>query len=157
MIKEGNKAPAFNLPSSEGGKRRLSELAGKWVVLFFYPRDNTSGCTLEAKDFTALARKFSNQNAHVIGVSKDSIESHCKFIDKQALTVELLSDGDTKVMQKYGVWGEKKLYGKTSMGTIRTTVVIDEGGVVRKIYSKVRVNEHATAVLEELKELRKAH
>ncbi|MEM9194336.1 MAG: thioredoxin-dependent thiol peroxidase [Myxococcota bacterium] len=153
MISVGKKAPAFTLPSSEGDKARLRELEGQWVVLYFYPRDNTPGCTTEAQDFRDAAEALEERGAVVLGVSKDSLESHGKFIDKYDLNFPLLTDKDGKVLEKFGAWGEKNMYGKKSMGIIRTTVIIDPKGKVRKIFSKVRVKGHVDKVLEALDEL----
>lgn len=156
MIQVGKKAPAFNLASSEGGKVRLSELAGKIVVVYFYPRDSTSGCTLEAQDFTAKIEDFKSAGAVVFGVSKDSIESHCKFRDKYKLAVPLLSDPDGKMLEAYGAWGDKVLYGKKSKGIIRSTVLIGTDGKVVKHWPKVTVKGHADAVLAAVNELAEA-
>ena len=153
MIEEGKKAPAFTLESSAAGKAKLTEQKGKWVVLYFYPRDNTPGCTTEAKDFRDHQDAFAERDAVIFGVSKDSIASHCKFIDKYDLTFELLSDPDGKVLEKYGAWGEKNMYGKKMMGIIRTTVLIDEDGRTQKVFPKVRVKGHVDKVLEALGEL----
>ncbi len=153
MLEVGKKAPAFSLPAKSGKKVALKDFAGQRVVLYFYPKDNTPGCTTEATDFRDAAARLKKDNAVVLGVSKDSIESHCKFADKYELNFELLSDADGSVIEKYGAWGEKNLYGKKSMGIIRTTVVIDEQGVVRKTFPKVRVAGHVDKVLEALSEL----
>ena len=150
MVDEGKKAPAFSLPNQHGEKVSLKDFAGKRLVLYFYPRDNTPGCTTEALGFRDAAKKLEKLNAVVLGVSKDSAASHCKFIDKQGLNFDLLTDADGAVLAKYGAWGEKVLYGKKSEGILRTTVVIDEQGVVRKVFPKVRVNGHVDAVLETL-------
>lgn len=150
MIEEGKKAPAFTLAASTGGKVALSDYAGKRLVLYFYPKDDTPGCTTEAKDFQAAAAALKKRNASVVGVSKDAVETHCKFGAKYGLAFPLLSDPEAKVIEKYGAWGEKNMYGKKSMGIVRTTVLIDEGGVVRKIFSKVRVSGHVDAVLAAL-------
>jgi len=155
MIKVGNKAPAFTLPNGSGDKVKLSELSGKTVVLYFYPRDNTPGCTTEAVDFQSSLAKFKRQNAVILGVSKDSIESHEKFATKQGLKFDLLSDPEAKVIEKYGAWGEKNMYGKKSMGIIRSTVVIGPDGRVKKIFPKVRVKGHVDQVLETVKEVAK--
>ena len=155
MIKEGKKAPAFTLASSEGGKVSLKDFEGQYVVLYFYPRDNTPGCTTEANDFNAALRKLEARDAVVLGVSKDSIESHCKFADKYELKFPLLSDPDGKVLEKYGAWGEKNMYGKKSMGIIRSTVLIGPDGKVIKHFPKVRVKGHVDEVLEALDEARK--
>jgi thioredoxin-dependent peroxiredoxin len=149
-IEVGKKAPAFSLPADSGSKVSLADYAGKRLVLYFYPKDDTPGCTTEAREFSAAIKKFAKLNAAVVGVSKDTVEKHCKFRDKYGLTIPLLSDEDGKVLEKYGAWGEKNMYGKKSMGIVRTTVVIDDKGVVRKIYPKVRVAGHVDKVLEEL-------
>ena len=154
MIKEGKKAPAFNLESSEGGKVALKDLAGKYAVIYFYPRDNTPGCTVEANDFNKALRKFKARDTVVLGVSKDSIASHCKFADKYKLKFPLLTDPDGKMLEKYGAWGEKNMYGKKSMGIIRSTVLIGPDGKVLKHFPKVRVKGHVDDVLEALDEAR---
>ena len=150
MIEEGKKAPAFSLPASTGGKVSLSDFVGKRLVLYIYPKDDTPGCTTEAKDFGAARERLAALSAEVVGLSKDSVEAHCKFAKKHGFDFPLLSDPDGKVIEKYGAWGEKNMYGKKSMGIVRTTVVIDERGVVRKIFSKVRVAGHVDKVLEVL-------
>ncbi|MDH5676350.1 MAG: thioredoxin-dependent thiol peroxidase [Myxococcales bacterium] len=153
MIEEGKRAPAFTLESDSGDKVSLSKLKGKNVVVYFYPRDNTPGCTVEAQDFNKALKKLEKLDAVVLGISKDSIASHCKFRDKYGLKFPLLSDPDGGVLEKYGAWGEKKLYGKTSMGIIRSTVIVGADGKVKKIFPKVRVKGHVDAVLEALAEL----
>ena len=153
MIEEGKRAPAFTLASSDGDKVSLSKLKGQNVVLYFYPRDNTPGCTTEANDFNKALKKLEKLDAVVLGVSKDSIESHCKFRDKYKLKFPLLSDPDGKVLEKYGAWGEKNMYGKKMMGIIRTTIIIGADGKVKKIFPKVRVKGHVDKVIEALKEL----
>lgn len=153
-IEVGKKAPAFTLESSEGGKVKLSELAGKVVVLYFYPRDNTPGCTVEANEFQAAMPRLKKLGATVLGVSKDSIASHCKFADKHKLRFPLLSDPDGKVLEKYGAWGEKNLYGKKTLGIIRTTVVIGPDGKVRKVWPKVKVKGHVDDVIDSLREMK---
>ncbi|HEX6242633.1 MAG TPA: thioredoxin-dependent thiol peroxidase [Polyangiales bacterium] len=150
MVDEGKKAPAFSLPNQHGKKVSLKDFAGKKLVLYFYPRDNTPGCTTEALGFRDAAKKLEKLNAVVLGVSKDSAASHCKFIEKQSLNFDLLTDADGEVLAKYGAWGEKVLYGKKSEGILRTTVVIDEQGVVKKVFPKVKVNGHVEKVLEVL-------
>ena len=156
MIKEGKTAPDFSLPSSAGGEVTLSDLRGKAVVLYFYPRDNTPGCTREACAFRDALGRIKRRGAVVLGVSKDSVESHCKFADKHGLKIPLLSDPDGKVIAKYGAWGEKKMAGKTRMGIIRSTVVIDPDGKIAKHYPKVRVKGHVEEVLETVRELARA-
>lgn len=150
MIEEGKKAPAFSLPAVGGHKVSLADYAGKRLVLYFYPKDDTPGCTTEAKDFQAAEKRFAKLSAAVVGISKDSLAAHEKFCGKYGLGFPLLSDPEGKVIEKYGAWGEKNMYGKKSLGIVRTTVVIDERGVVRKIFPKVRVNGHVEQVLETL-------
>lgn len=151
MIKEGNKAPQFTLPDSNGKKVSLKDYLGKKVVLYFYPKDMTSGCTREACDFRDAHPNFKKLNAVVLGVSADSSASHQKFSDKYDLPFTLLSDEDKKVLGKYDVWKEKSMYGKKYMGIERTTVVINEDGKIQKIFPKVKVNGHIEEVLKELK------
>ena len=153
-IEVGKKAPAFTLESSEGGKVKLSDLAGKLVVLYFYPRDNTPGCTVEAEGFRDAAAALKKLGAVVLGVSKDSIASHCKFRDKYKLSFPLLTDADGKVMEAYGAWGDKVLYGKKMKGVIRSTVLIDKNGKVAKHWPKVSVKGHVDEVVEAVKALR---
>jgi peroxiredoxin Q/BCP len=147
VIQVGKKAPAFTLESSEGGKVKLSELAGKIVVIYFYPRDNTSGCTLEAQGFRDALPDFTAAGAVVYGISKDSIASHEKFRDKYSLTFPLLTDPDGKMMEAYQAWGDKVLYGKKSKGIIRSTVLIGTDGKVVRHWPKVTVKGHVEAVL----------
>ena len=151
MLKEGSKAPAFKLPSHQGGTVALRDLKGRWVVIYFYPRDNTPGCTTEAQDFRDAAKELDELGAVVLGVSKDSLKSHEGFAAKHELPFALLSDPDGTTIDQYGAWGEKKLYGKTSMGIVRTTVLIDPEGRVLKVFAKVRVNGHVAAVLDALR------
>ena len=147
MVKEGTKAPAFSLESDDGGKVSLADLKGKKVVLYFYPRDNTPGCTLEAQGFRDAAAQLKKKGAVVLGVSRDSINSHCKFRDDHKLNFRLLSDPDAKAIKAYGAWGEKNMYGKKTEGILRTTVIIDEDGKVAKVFPKVKVAGHVDAVL----------
>jgi peroxiredoxin Q/BCP len=153
MLEVGKKAPAFNLESSDGGKVKLADLAGKPVVLYFYPRDNTPGCTVEAQDFQASLAAFTKAGAVVLGVSKDTIATHCKFRDKFGLKFPLLTDADGKTMESYGAWGDKVLYGKKSKGIIRSTVLIGKDGKVVKHWPKVSVKGHVAEVLEAVKAL----
>ena len=153
-ITVGRKAPEFSLADETGKKVKLSDFAGQWVVLYFYPRDNTPGCTTEACEFTESLAKFEKLEAKVLGCSPDSPESHQKFIEKQKLKITLLSDPDHVVMDKYGVWGEKNLYGKVSMGVIRSTVIIDPTGKIAHHYPKVKAEGHAEEVRAKLVELR---
>ncbi len=153
MIEVGKKAPAISLPDTEGTKRTLKEFLGKKVVLYFYPKDNTSGCTAEACDFRDAFPKFGKTNAVIIGLSPDSVQSHKRFAEKFELPFILLSDEDKKVLEKYGVWKEKSMYGRKYMGVERTTVLVDEKGIIRKIYPKVKVNGHVDQVSNDLKEI----
>lgn len=150
MLKEGQKAPEFTLPDKDGNKVSLSDFKGKKVVVYFYPKDNTPGCTQEACDFRDNFPEFNKINAEVIGISKDSVKSHEKFSDKYELPFKLLSDEDTKVIQDFGVWKEKKMFGKSYMGIVRSTFIIDEQGVIQKVFPKVKVKEHIEEVLKEL-------
>jgi peroxiredoxin Q/BCP len=156
MLEVGKKAPAFTLESSDGGKVKLADLSGKIVVLYFYPRDNTSGCTLEAENFRDAVPALKKLGAVVLGVSKDSIESHCKFRDKYKLSFPLLTDEDTKVMQAYGAWGDKMNYGKKYKGIIRSTVLIGKDGKVVKHWPKVTVKGHVDDVVAAVKDLAKS-
>lgn len=153
MLEVGKKAPAITLPDSDGNKRTLKEFLGKKVVLYFYPKDNTSGCTAEACDFRDSFPNFKKTKSVVIGISPDSIESHKKFAEKFELPFILLSDVDKKILEKYGVWKEKSMYGRKYMGVVRTTVLVDAKGIVRKIYPKVKVKGHVEEVFKDLKEV----
>ena len=152
MVKEGNKAPDFSEKNQDGKPVKLSSFKGKKnIVLYFYPKDMTPGCTTEACDFRDQFKKF--KNTVILGVSTDPPERHQRFIDKYGLPFELIADENKKVANKYGVWQEKKLYGKTFMGIVRSTFIIDKKGMVRKIFQKVRVKEHVGEVLKILKEI----
>jgi peroxiredoxin Q/BCP len=155
MLEVGKKAPAFSLESSDGGKVKLADLAGKPVVVYFYPRDNTPGCTTEANDFRTAMPQFKKLGVTVLGISKDSIASHHKFRDKYELNFPLLSDPDGKMLEAYGAWGEKNMYGKKMMGIIRSTVLIDDKGKVAAVWPKVSVKGHVDAVLAAAKALKK--
>jgi len=146
-VQAGQKAPDVTLPRDGGGKVSLSEFAGKKVVLYFYPRDDTSGCTKEAVGFSTALPDFEAAGAVVIGVSKDSVKSHDKFRDKHGLGIILASDENGDVCERYGVWVEKSMYGKTYMGIERSTFLIDGDGVVREVWRKVKVPGHADKVL----------
>jgi peroxiredoxin Q/BCP len=152
-IEEGAKAPAFNLPSTDGKKIALKDLVGKNVVLYFYPKDDTPGCTREACQFRDSISKLEKVGAVVLGVSPDNLASHEKFVDKYKLPFPLLSDEDHKVAEKYGVWREKKNYGRTYMGIVRSTFIVDKEGRLAKVFSNVKVDGHDAKVLEELKAL----
>ena len=148
MLEEGKKAPAFTLAASDGTKVSLGDFKGQKVILYFYPKDDTPGCTREAEGFRSALAKIKKKNAVVLGVSRDSIESHCKFIDKYDLNFPLLSDPDGKVLRAYGAWGEKNMYGKKTEGVLRTTVIIDGEGKVEKVFPRVKVDGHVDKVLE---------
>jgi peroxiredoxin Q/BCP len=143
----GAVAPEFALPTDGGGEIRLSKLRGRKVVLYFYPKDDTSGCTMEAKDFTRLAPEFRARGIAVVGVSPDSAASHQKFKDKYELDLVLGADDAKTVVQAYGVWGQKSMYGRTYMGVERTTFLIDATGHIARIWPKVKVSGHAEEVL----------
>lgn len=149
-LKVGDNAPQFELPNQDGVSIALKDFIGKRVILYFYPKDNTPGCTTQACDFTQNYEKFMSKNAVIIGISPDDIKSHENFIKKFMLKHILLSDSDKEVAKSYGVWGLKKNYGKEYEGIIRSTFVIDEKGKIAKIYSNVRAKDHASKVLEEL-------
>jgi peroxiredoxin Q/BCP len=150
-VTEGAKAPDFELESA-GGPVRLSDFGGRTLVLYFYPKDDTTGCTREAQDFTALSDDFAKAGAAVMGVSKDSVKSHEKFAAKYGLNLTLASDPDGKVIEGYGSWGEKSLYGRKYMGIDRSTFLIKDG-VVRRVWRKVKVPNHAQQVLEAVRAL----
>lgn len=147
MLEVGTKAPDFTLKNQEGQEVSLSQFAGKRVVLYFYPRDNTPGCTRQACGFAQNYEGFTQRDVVVIGVSKDSVASHLKFAQKYELPFVLLSDPDLEAIQAYGVWQEKKLYGKVSMGVVRTTYVIDPQGVIEKVMPKVKPDTNAAEIL----------
>ena len=151
-IQIGSQAPDFTAPSSDGDIT-LSALKGSPVVLYFYPKDNTPGCTKEACGFRDVRGELEAKGAKVFGVSKDSLQSHERFTEKFHLNFPLISDPELEIHQAYGAWGDKKLYGKTFLGVIRTTVLIDGDGVIRKIWPKVKVNGHVDAVLAAIDEL----
>jgi len=153
MVEVGKKAPAFTLESSDGGKVKLADFTGQTVVLYFYPRDNTPGCTLEAQELTAAVPALTKLGATVLGVSKDSIASHCKFRDKYKLRFPLLSDPEGKVLEAYGAWGDKVMYGKKMKGIIRSTVLIDKAGKIAKVWPKVSVKGHVDEVVAAVKTL----
>ncbi len=147
-LKAGDRAPDFKLPGNGGKTISLSDSKGKQVVLYFYPKDMTPGCTIEANDFSALADDFQKAGTVVIGVSKDSPVRHDKFCQKHNLKIDLVSDEDGRLCDAYGVWKEKSLYGRTFMGIVRTTFLIDGKGVIRAVWPKVKVKGHAREVLE---------
>ncbi len=150
MIKEGTKAPDFTLNDKDGNAVSLSDFLGKKVVLYFYPKDNTPGCSRQACAFAAAYEGFKNANIAVIGISKDSVASHAKFAEKYSLPFVLLSDPDRAAIEAFGVWQEKKMCGKVSMGVVRTTFIIDENGIVEKVMEKVKPDTNAQEILEYL-------
>jgi peroxiredoxin Q/BCP len=152
-VEEGKAAPAFTLPDQDGRKVALKDFRGRHVIVYFYPADDTPGCTLEAQGFRALSRDFDRQNAVVLGVSPDDGDSHCAFIDKYKLPFTLLSDPSRKVMTRYGAFGEKVLYGKKKMGVIRSTVWVGPDGKVRRHWKRVaKAETHPEQVLKALRE-----
>jgi len=153
MLNEGSKAPDFELQDQNGKVHKLSDYRGKWVVLYFYPKDLTPGCTTEACKFRDEFPKFEGVNAVVFGVSKDSIARHEKFASKYELSFPLLSDEEGKLCGDFGVWQEKSMYGRKYMGIVRSTFIIDPQGIVAKVYPKVKVKEHAAEVLNDLREM----
>ncbi|MCK5832173.1 peroxiredoxin [bacterium] len=150
----GNPAPEFQLLSANSKEHSLSEFHGKWIALYFYPKDNTSGCTKEAQAFSALKPEFEENGASIIGISPDSPQSHARFIEKQELSILLLSDPSHEVIEKYGAWQLKKNFGREYHGVVRSTLLIDANGVIAYHWLKVKVQGHAEAVLSKLKELK---
>ena len=150
MLETGMKAPDFNLLDKDGNTVRLSDFQGKKVVLYFYPKDNTPGCTRQACAFAAAYEAFRSRDVVVIGISKDSVASHLKFAQKYDLPFILLSDPELQAIQAYGVWQEKKLYGKVSMGVVRTTYIINEQGIIEKVMPKVKPDTNAAEILSYL-------
>jgi peroxiredoxin Q/BCP len=152
MIKENFKVPNFKLPSSNNKTFEINKSLKQYLVIYFYPRDNTPGCTSEAKDFSKLYKEFKKLNCDIFGISKDSVDSHKKFISKFKIPFQLLSDEKIIALKKYGAWGEKSMYGKKFMGIKRTTVLINPKGKIIKIWNNVKVKDHAKEVLSYLKE-----
>ena len=146
-LNPGSKAPPFSLPATDGRNITLDGLKGRKVVLYFYPKDDTSGCTLEAQNFQALKQDFAAADTEIIGVSPDSLKSHDKFRSKYGLDFTLASDEEKSMLEAYGVWAEKSMYGRTYMGVERTTVLIDRDGVIAQVWPKVKVQGHAEEVL----------
>jgi len=154
-LKVGIQAPDFVLKNQGESDVRLSDFKGKWIILYFYPKDNTPGCTVEAIDFTNYLKDFTKMNAVILGVSPDSCRSHVKFVDEQKLKVTLLSDPEHKVIEKYGGWQLKQNYGKEYWGVVRSTALIDPDGKIAFHWPNVKANGHAQAVKEKLQEFRK--
>ena len=153
MIKIDEKAPEFCLPNQDDVEICMRDLKGKWIVLYFYPRDSTPGCTTEACEFTQAAPDFSDLDAIILGVSADTTKKHRSFIEKKKLGITLLSDEDTLMIQEYGVWQLKKFMGKEYMGIVRTTLIINPDGIVKAVFEKVKVKEHVAKVQVELERL----
>ncbi len=149
-MQTGETAPAFSLPNQNGNMISIADFAGKKIVLYFYPKDNTPGCTRQACAFAGLFEEFKKRDIIVIGISKDSVESHRKFAEKHALPFILLADQELQAIKAYGVWQEKKLYGKVSMGVVRTTFIINEKGMIEKIMPKVKPDTNAAEILAAL-------
>ena len=155
MLKINSKAPLFTAVSTSKNNYSLKDSFGKYVVLYFYPKDNTPGCTIETNDFNKLLSKFNKLNCEVYGISKDSLDNHFKFKDKYKIKFDLLADEDLKLLKKYKVWGKKKFMGREFMGTIRSTYLIDKKGLIIKAWENVKVKDHAKEVLETLKNISK--
>ena len=155
MIKENTKAPIFKLPSTNKKDYSLKDSIGKYIVIYFYPKDDTPGCTIETNDFNKLLSKFKKLDCEVYGISKDNLKSHDKFRDKYKIKFNLLADEGLKVLKKYKVWGKKKFMGREFMGIIRTTFLLDKKGKIIKIWNNVKVKNHAKEVLETLKDITK--
>ena len=152
-IAAGDTAPDFSLEAHDGRSVSLADYKGKWLVLYFYPKDNTSGCTREACEFSDETEIFAELNTEIIGVSRDSVKSHASFVDKKGLRITLLSDMEHEVISSYGAWKMKKNYGRESMGIERSTFLIDPEGTVRRVWRKVKVAGHVAEVKEALREL----
>ena len=155
MIKEKTKAPLFKIPSTTKSEYSLKNSLGKYVVIYFYPKDDTPGCTIESNDFNKLLPKFKKLNCDVLGISKDNLKSHNKFRDKYKIKFDLLSDEDLAVLKKYKVWAKKKFMGREFMGILRTTFLIDPKGKIIKIWENVKVKDHAKDVLDTLNSIQK--
>ena len=154
MIKENTKAPNFNLPSTSNKKYSLNDSIGKYLVLYFYPKDDTPGCTIETNEFNKLLSKFKKFECEVYGISKDSLKSHDKFKEKYKIKFDLLADEELKVLKKYKVWKKKKFMGREFMGVVRTTYLLDKKGQILKIWNNVKAKDHAKEVLETLQQIK---
>ena len=155
MIKENTKAPDFKLPSTSKKDYSLKDSIGKYVIIYFYPKDDTPGCTTETNDFNKLLPKFKKLNCEILGISKDNLNSHEKFKNKYKIKFDLLADEEKKVLKKYKVWAKKKFMGREFLGIVRTTFLIDKKGKILKIWNNVKVNGHAQEVLETLENISK--
>ena len=153
MIKENTKAPIFKLPSTNNKEYSLEDSIGNYVIIYFYPKDDTPGCTIETNDFNKLLPKFKKLNCEILGISKDNLKSHDKFRDKYKIKFDLLADEEIKVLKKYKVWAKKKFMGREFMGIVRTTFLIDKKGKIIKIWNNVKVKDHAKEVLETLQNI----
>ena len=153
MIKENTKAPIFKLPSTNKKEYSLKDSIGNYVIIYFYPKDDTPGCTIETNDFNKLLPKFKKLNREILGISKDNLKSHDKFRDKYKIKFDLLADEEIKVLKKYKVWAKKKFMGREFMGIVRTTFLIDKKGKIIKIWNNVKVKDHAKEVLETLQNI----
>ena len=154
-MKVNSKAPSFSLPSTSSDMYSLKDSLGKYIVLYFYPKDDTPGCTIETNDFNKLLAKFKKLNCEILGISKDNLKSHDKFRDKYKIKFDLLADEEIKVLKKYKVWAKKKFMGREFMGIVRTTFLIDKKGKIIKIWNNVKVKDHAKEVLETLQNITK--
>ena len=152
-MKVNSKAPNFSLPSTSNNEFSLKDSLGKYIVLYFYPKDDTPGCTIETNDFNKLLPKFKKLNCEILGISKDNLKSHDKFRDKYKIKFDLLADEEVKVLKKYKVWAKKKFMGREFMGIVRTTFLIDKKGKIIKIWNNVKVKDHAKEVLETLQNM----
>ena len=152
-MKVNSKAPSFSLPSTSNNVYSLKDSLGKYIVLYFYPKDDTPGCTIETNDFNKLLSKFKKLNCEIFGISKDNLKSHDKFRDKYKIKFDLLADEEIKVLKKYKVWAKKKFMGREFMGIVRTTFLIDKKGKIIKIWNNVKVKDHAKEVLETLQNI----
>ena len=155
MTKENSKAPIFKLPSTNKKNYSLKDSIGKYVVIYFYPKDDTPGCTIETNDFNKLLSKFKKLDCDILGISKDNLKSHDKFREKYKIKFDLLADEEIKVLKKYKVWGKKKFMGREFMGVIRTTFLIDKKGKILKVWNNVKVKDHAKDVLKTLRNIKK--
>ena len=152
-MKVNSKAPSFSLPSTSNNEYSLKDSLGKYIVLYFYPKDDTPGCTIETNDFNKLLPKFKKLNCEILGISKDNLKSHNKFRDKYKIKFDLLADEELKVLKKYKVWGKKKFMGREFMGIIRSTYLIDKKGKIIKVWANVKVKDHANEVLKTLQNI----
>ena len=152
-MKVNSKAPSFSLPSTSNNEYSLKDSLGKYIVLYFYPKDDTPGCTIETNDFNKLLSKFKKLGCEIYGISKDSLKSHDKFKEKYKIKFDLLADEEKEVLKKYKVWGKKKFMGREFMGIIRTTYLIDKKGKILKVWDNVKVKNHAKEVLKTLQDI----